>query len=202
VAGWEAEKRQTDPYLPMVKAICGVYVIGEAPLEEDRDHNTDLMVLTIGGLRIGVRLRSPHYWNKQYKGLWFREEFTMRDSRPHGAATEWDKMLEGFGDYFFYGFRTERPPHLWGFGLLHLAEFRTWVLQFRRQWQAWPGRQVFNGDGSSTFRAIRWDQVPPSAIVTMYPAKIAVTGTLMDATVQQSIQLALALTLDVDTLRP
>jgi hypothetical protein len=196
MAGWEADKRQTDPYLPMVKAICGAYLLDEAPPEEDRDRNTDLMVLRIGGLRIGVRLRSPQYWNKHYGKIWVREEFTMRDSRPHGAATEWDKMLEGFGDYFFYGFRTERPPHLWGFGLLNLGVFRPWVLDFYRQWQAWPGRQLPNGDGSSTFRALRWDGVPPSAIVTMYPARIAVPGTLMPTAVQQSVQLALALTLE------
>jgi hypothetical protein len=199
MATWEEDKRQTDPYLPLVKAICGAYIIGEAPLEEDRDRNTDLMVLTVGGMRIGVRLRSPHYWNKRYKGTWMREEFTMRDSRPRGGTTEWDKMLEGFGDYFFYGFRTEDPPHLWGFGLLSLGEFRTWVLQYYRQWHAWPGRQLPNGDGSSTFRAIRWDHIPPAAIMTMYPAKIAVPGSLMDTTVQKSIQLALDLTLDVIT---
>jgi hypothetical protein len=189
---WEQDKQETDPYLPMVKAICAAYILHEAPLEEDRDHNTDLMVLVADGLRIAVRLRRPWY----YKEPRYQGEFTIRDTRPSGNATEWEKILDGFGDYFFYGFRTEKPPHLWAFGLLDLRVFRTWVIAFFQQWGKYPGRGgIPNPDGSSTFRAIEWQLVPLDAILTMYPKKIAVGNTLMTPEIQESIQLALELTL-------
>lgn len=186
---WEEDKRITDPYLPMVKAICGAYVLAEPPVEEDREHNTDLMVLNMDGVRIAVRLRSPHYW----KQVRYRDEFTIRDSRPRGKVTEFAKILQGFGEYFFYGFRTEKPPHLWGFGLLDLCKFRSWTEAYCAQWARMPGTQIPNGDQSSTFRAIRWDVVPPEAIVVMWPKKIAIGPSLMTPEIQDSIQLAMGL---------
>lgn len=187
---WEKDKQETDLFLPMVKAICAAYVLSEAPLEEDREHNTDLMVLAADGLRIAVRIRTPRYWKL------YPHDFTLRDSRPSGQLTEWAKVLQGFGDYFFYGFRSEEPPHLLAFGLLDLPTFRTWVEHYMQHWGEFPGRgNIPNGDGSSTFRAIQWKAVPPEAILTMYPKKIAVAETLMSAEIHNSIQLALELTI-------
>jgi hypothetical protein len=190
VSTWEDDKRLTDPWMPMVKAICGVYVFNEAPFIEDRDHNTDLMTLVAGEIRIAVRLRSPQYWNKRY----YPHEFTLRDSRPSGQPTEFDKILDDWGHYFFYGFRTESPPKLHGFGLLDLAKFRQWVKAYKARWGRYPGRgPIPNGDGSSTFRAWAWNTVPPDSILCMWPKKIALGTSLVPENIRASIQLALKL---------
>jgi hypothetical protein len=193
---WERDKADTDAYLPLVKAICGYYFIGDAPKEEDQDHNTDLIVLNLGGVRIAVRLRKPHYWKQGTPTRLYRDEFTLRNTRPSGHPTEFAKILQGFGDYFFYGFQAPNPPHLLGFGICDLGQLRPWLVAWQERWHAWPGRIQSNGDASSTFRCIRWDMIPPSAIVVMYPAKIAVGTSLMAPEAREAIQLALSLVLE------
>ena len=112
MTAWERDKQQTDPYLPMVKAICGLYLLGDAPVEEDRERNTDLLVLTARGVRIAVRLRRPEAWKGGTPRQPWCQEFTIRDARPQGTKTEWAKMQDGWGDYFFYGFQAPTSPHL------------------------------------------------------------------------------------------
>jgi hypothetical protein len=188
---WQDDKAWTDAYLPTIKAICGYYFIGEAPQEEDTKRNTDLIVLNIHGIRVAVRLRKYRYWIEQKNGRYrYRGEFTIRNSRPTGTLTEWQKIFAGMGDFFFYGFVDEEPPKLRGFGILDLHEFRPWAQSLYDNTGKWPGTIQQNGDGV-TFRAITWASVPETSILSTWPKDIASGISLMSSDLRRAVQLAL-----------
>lgn len=159
---WEIDKQRTDAYLPTVKAILGACILTETPPEEDAIRNSDLWVIRAGNTRIGVRLRSREYFER------YSNQFTIREARPNGTKTELEKILDGWGDYFFYGFMHPKPPRLVSFGILDLGEFRGWYPQAN-------GSAIHerNRDGSSSFVAFKWHSLPREAIVRTYPKCVA-----------------------------
>lgn len=40
-----------------IKSVLGMRLIGEPPIEEDRERNTDLIVLKMEAVRVGCRIR-------------------------------------------------------------------------------------------------------------------------------------------------
>ena len=81
---WQADKRWADVFMPEIKAILGMHLLGEASLEEDTERATDLIVLRMEAVRIGVRMRKKSYGaNQNYLG-----EFTIRSGRGSGTKTE------------------------------------------------------------------------------------------------------------------
>lgn len=161
---FESDYKWQQKLLPQVIQHCGTHlahrVIGEAPPEEDKHRNTDLMVLNWDQVRIGVRLRSNRYYHDQI----YRNQFTIRLSRDMGT-TEYRKLLNGFGDYFFYGFANRAKTSIVAWFIGDLEVFR----QYRAGHQALrgvePGTVKNNSDGSSDFRAFNIDDLPDSFIV-------------------------------------
>lgn len=153
---WRQDKRWSDRFIPEIKSILGIHLIGEPPVEEDQERNTDLMVLRMEVLRIGCRIRRPGYL-EQYGG-----EFTIRAGRPSGAKTELTKIIEGWGDYFFnaHAGRDERLKAWW---LADLKVFRLWFNE-----QLWKGERPWhlksNRDGSSNFLIFKWCDMPADFI--------------------------------------
>ena len=149
--------------LPVVKRILGEHLISAAPLAEDAEHNTDLIVLRLEAVRIGVRIRSANYWTKpDYRG-----DFTIRAGRPNGHKTELTKIVEGWGDYFFYGFATPDYNDLIAYVLGDLRVFRLWFNQRLAQLPRgqYPGQRLENGDGSSFFYAYKITDLPAAFVV-------------------------------------
>ena len=103
---WQLDKRWADRFLPEIKRILGEHLIGEPPEEEDQEHNTDLMVLKMDAVRVACRVRRNQYIDR------YGDEFTIRAGRPNGSKTELTKIVEGWGDYFFYGFSDENETAL------------------------------------------------------------------------------------------
>lgn len=153
VADWQADKRWSDRFLPEIKAILGTHLIAEPPIEEDAERNTDLMVLRMDAVRVACRVRKHNYVSR------YGHEFTIRSGRPSGVKTEITKIIEGWGDYLFYGFcdRGERELCQWVLG--DLKAFRLW---FNRQCVTGtvPGIEKPNTDGSSTLRAFPVNDIP------------------------------------------
>lgn len=144
--------------IPDVKRVCANYLIGEAPMEEDMRHNTDLIVLKLDPIRVACRLRKHTYLTR------YPNEFTIRASRPSGAQTELAKVLSGWGDYIFYGFAAANSAALAAWFLGDLKVFRLWhhqQLQAGRQ----PSTRQRNKDGSSDFCAYQIDDLPETFVV-------------------------------------
>lgn len=145
--GWEADKRWSDRFLPEIKMILGLHLIGEPPIEEDCERNTDLIVLKMDPVRIACRIRKNEYYAR------YPNEITIRSGRPSGAKTELAKIIEGWGNYLFYGFANCDETALAAWRLCDLSALRLWLM--RRLWieKEMPGTHKKNGDGSSTFHA-------------------------------------------------
>ena len=95
--GYREDRAWSDGYLPRVREIVGPHLLVPAPLERDQSEATDLIVMRARDMTIGVRLRKPGYAGR------FPGEFTIRSSRDSGAKTELAKIVDGWGDWLFYG---------------------------------------------------------------------------------------------------
>lgn len=155
--GWENDKKWSDQFLPEIKAILGVHLIGEPPLEEDQERNTDLIVLKMDAVRIGCRIRRSKYLKL------YSDEFTIRAGRPSGTKTELTKIIEGWGDYFFYAF-AEESTGLAKWLLCDLKVFRLWYNRQLFQGDK-PGMGKNNNDGSSNFLAFKIKHLPNNFVV-------------------------------------
>ena len=162
--GWQADKRWSDKFLPDVKRTLGEYLIGEAPYEEDRDHNTDLIVLRMDAVRVGCRIRRSEYLSK------YADEFTIRTARPNNIKTELAKIIEGWGNYMFYGISDAEETGLACWALIDLSGFRLWYMSYMATNEGrQPGFTQTNRDNSSDFRAFKIKMLPEAAIVARMP---------------------------------
>ena len=151
---WEKDKAWADQFMPDVCGILGRHIIGPAPVEEDAERNTDLIVLRMANSRIAVRMRS-------YERIWKKwpNQITIRTERPTQHKTEYEKIIEGWGQYFFYGFGTE-DGLLGPWVLGNLTAFRNWVHRYKTQNAGEdPGQVMQNGD-RTFFRAIDFAEIP------------------------------------------
>lgn len=156
---WKEDKKWSDRFLPEVKMILGLHLIGEPPIEEDIEHNTDLIILKMEAVRIACRIRHKEYFEK------YPNEITIRTNRPSGAKTELAKIIEGWGDYFFYGFANEDETKLYNWKLCKLNAFRLYFNSFIvKQKGEIPGIEKINKDRSSSFRAFNTLKIPDFVI--------------------------------------
>lgn len=155
--GWASDKKWSDVFLPQIKAIIGQTFIVEPPATEDQEHNTDLIVLKMDPIRVACRIRRERYYQQ------YADEFTIRCSRPSGIKTELSKIIEGWGDYLFYGFGDES---LIAYRIGDLKVFRLWFTRYLSQnGGTTPGLFKKNADGSSNFIAFKWSELPQNFIV-------------------------------------
>ena len=156
----KTDKRWSDRVLPEIKGIIGAHLITEPPFEEDAERNTDLMVLRLDAIRIGCRVRKFKFSDA------YPDEFTIRTVRPSGTQTELGKIIEGWGDYFFYGFADAQESGLFSWALCDLKVFRSWFSrELVRDKGKMPGQQRSNHDGSSSFAAFDIKDLPESFVV-------------------------------------
>jgi len=158
---WKSDKKWSDRFIPEIKTILGQYLIpeliSEASLKEDQEHNTDLTVLTLMPCRIACRIRRPQFYLDEE----YRNEFTIRSGRPSGVKTDLQKMIEGWGDYLFYGFSDEAEEKLVSYLLGDLKVFRLWFNRTICENKGRvPGIAKTNKDGSSDFRAFNKAEMP------------------------------------------
>jgi hypothetical protein len=154
VNGWEDDKHWSDRFIPEMKRILGEHLIGEAPVEEDRERNTDLVVLLVKPARIACRVRTPGYFPA------YAHEFTIRSARQ-AATTELAKVMAGWGDFMLYGFADTSGQALCRWTLLDLSAFRLWVNTYMVVHPGrFPGEEKMNPDKSSMFRIFEIADIP------------------------------------------
>lgn len=165
MTGWQTDKRWADQYMPVIKRILGEHLIGEPPIAEDQERNTDLIVLRMDAVRIACRVRKA---KQLATAPWYANEFTIRTVRPSGAETELTKIIAGWGDYFFYGFgATTGAVAPWA--LCDLRVFRIWhSRQLYSRGGVQPGTEHRNRDASSLFRVFEYKHLPPEFVVASH----------------------------------
>jgi len=157
---WQSDKRWADRFMDEIKPVLGFYFIGPANEEEDQFRNTDLVVLKMNAIRIACRIRRNEFLQK------YANEFTIRAGRPSGVKTELAKIIEGWGDYLFYGFANQSETSLDAWILGDLTAFRAWYTRaiIHSKGQV-PGSFHVNPDKSSSFFAFDLDDMPENFIV-------------------------------------
>ncbi len=152
---WHADKNWSDKFLAEIKQILGLHLIGPPPQEEDMLRNTDLIVLRMEACRIACRIRRYQYIVE------YNEQFTIRSGRPNGTKTELTKIIEGWGNYLFYGFADSQETHLAYWTLADLNVFRVGFFRsLAKHAGKIPGIERLNQDGSSSFHSFKWANFP------------------------------------------
>lgn len=127
----------------VLDVIKGRHLLSLANAKQDMTEATDLMVLKAGQVRLGVRVRRPYYFDNAN----YRDEVTIRCKLDSGVPTEYQKVMDGWGDMMFYGFAN--PCYTWcqslrRWTLYSLDAFR-WIAMNRR---TMLGNAIPNGDGT------------------------------------------------------
>lgn len=171
-AEWQADHQWARRFIPEMKSIVAQVLIGEASVDEDREHNTDLIVLRVDETRVACRVRRYDQYDR-YAG-----EFTIRAARPSGQKTELEKLIEGWGRYLLYAFADPTETRLYAHVLGDLTVFRSWYTGYMRAHGGQePGVLKANKDDSSSFRAFRIADLPPAFAVRRYaPAPVPATA--------------------------
>jgi hypothetical protein len=157
---WIQEKRWSDRFLPEIKRILGEHLIAEPPVEEDAQRNTDLIAMRLEAIRIACRIRR-HKYLAQYGS-----QFTFRSGVPSGVKTELTKIIEGWGDYFFYGFSNKTETALEQWILCDLKAFRVYFTrELVRRKGVMPGIPQSN-KGDSNFMVFDYRVIPGFVIAS------------------------------------
>lgn len=125
---YDINRRWSDRYLPQIKSIVGMRLLDTAPDTLDMKHATDLLMLDARDMRIAARVRRPGYSTR------YPHEFTIRSEAAYGGETELSKIVNGKGDWMFYGHAARRGTCFDSWWILDLRAFRAGLI-----------RQVTNG---------------------------------------------------------
>lgn len=144
---YQADRAWSDNYIDDIRKIVGPRLLVPASLEQDTKQAADLIVLHAKGLTVAARVRRPGFQEK------YPHDFTIRSSRENGSKTELAKLIDGWGDWMFYGHASASLPGVierWA--LLDLREWRACLLRdsYESGWLR-LARQKSNGDGTKFF---------------------------------------------------
>lgn len=92
------DKEKADVFMPEVRRALADHLILVGSVKQDREEGTDLVILRTEHRAVGVRVRELRFLSD------YPFEVTIRSSRPSGAKTELDKLVDGWIDLIFYGF--------------------------------------------------------------------------------------------------
>jgi hypothetical protein len=110
------DKAWSDQWVPAAKTLIGPYLLRNSTFEEDVHYAADLAMLKTKCGYVAMRVRRYGY------NVSFANQFTIRLVRDSGAKTEMRKILEGWGDWFFYA--HEYYGRLWPWYLIDLQALR------------------------------------------------------------------------------
>src|SRR6266436_1210910 len=136
--GYREDRAKSDRYIPAIRQIVGPHLLVPAPLELDVQETTDLLVFRARDMRVATRIR--------FNAESWPYDFTIRARRDNGTKTELSKIVEGWGDWLFYGHAAgETTIGLWW--IIDLASFRAALIR-RRQLHL---RIVDKANGDGTY---------------------------------------------------
>ena len=148
---YKNERKWSDKFLVPIARELGEAFIVAAPDKEDMCQNTDLIVFNHKDYTYAARV-----WRHRYNK--FKDEFTIRCGVASGAQTELDKIMDGFGDYMFYGIANKTEDGFSCYSILDLDVFRAAIALKPRSFHE-------NQDGTQ-FAAFKYDHFPKGLLVS------------------------------------
>lgn len=137
---YDINRSWSDRFLPQIKGIVGCHLLEAAPALLDMQHATDLLMLDARDMRIAARVRRPGYADR------FPYQFTIRSRVPSGAETELSKIVNGKGDWLFYGHANTSQTAIDSWYLIDLNAFRAALIRRGAQGLSWGNK--CNPDGT------------------------------------------------------
>lgn len=144
MSSFSENKRWSDQYIPAICNIVGPYLLKPSDFKTDTQQNTDLIVLDARDMRIAARVRRKSKYFEKYK-----YEFTLRSKVKSCRQTELEKVINGLGDWLFYGFVDEDPTYIQDWWIISLSSFRAGLIR-RSKINLIVDRKT-NGDGSEFY---------------------------------------------------
>lgn len=138
---YRTQRRWADALLPQISGLLAAVFVCPAPDHEDMHEATDLMVLTVRPFRVACRVRKHKYWQVEH----WREQFTIREFVRAGVKTEFDKIIDGWGDFMFYGFADEQGTILHEARILNLNVFRATLIRQEVNFESVPNEDGTRG---------------------------------------------------------
>ncbi|WP_299960776.1 hypothetical protein [uncultured Roseobacter sp.] len=120
---YSANRNWSDRFLPEIKRLVGGHLLETAPDPFDHFQATDLMMLDARDMRVAARVRRPGYAHR------YPHQFTIRSRVASGAQTELSKIVEGKGDWMFYGHSDASQTRVESWWLLDLNAFRAALIR-------------------------------------------------------------------------
>jgi hypothetical protein len=84
----------------------------------DTKENTDLMLLSAANLNFACRIRKFQYFKR------YPNDITIRCKSFHNQETEIHKIINGYGDYMFYGFCNLEETKIIDYKIIDLKKLR------------------------------------------------------------------------------
>ncbi len=138
MATYSTDRSWSDKMIPQIKEIVGPYLLDITPDEIDTKQAADLMILGARDMRIAARVRRLGYAER------YPYEFTLRSRRDSGAETELSKVINGLGDWMFYG-HADNADKIGLWWLINLCAFRAALI---RDAKSIRFKKQDNGDGT------------------------------------------------------
>ena len=132
---WDFSQKTMPEVVKLLKKNAHRFLeFSEASREDDLHHATDYVIAFKGG-KIAIRVRRPQY---EYRDLTIR-------AYNNGSKTEIHKILEGFANYYFYGW-TDASNNIKEYILVDLDKLRESKLL-----ADWQKHIRMNRDGKTGF---------------------------------------------------
>lgn len=154
-----------DRFIPEIRRIVGAHLLRVAPEHLDNRHATDLLMLEARDMRIAARVLRHGYASR------YPYDFTIRSRLPSGNQTELAKIVDGEGDWLFYGHANAAKT---GFDLWWLLDLRALRAGLIRH--ASNGYPISSGDRVNTDgTCFKWFDIrsfptePPLVLATSGP---------------------------------
>lgn len=162
---WRADFAWAQRLAPDIQAVIGrqlpsldLHQVNVASQFADLHEATDyqLVFISTTGVRIAARIRSYGFLQR------FPGQITIRYSRPSGAITEAQKIMDGWGDFVLYGFASPGRDRLVAYFIGDLRVLRAEAR--RRGGIELLGTHIENPD-RTTFIAIEAHTIPGFVVV-------------------------------------
>lgn len=114
--GYESDRAWSDQFIPAMRQIIGPFLLEPSSFEVDTKQASDLVVLRARDQMVACRVRRQGYAER------YPYEFTVRSHRDSGARTEMEKLVDGWGDWMFYGHEDGNG----GFSRWWLIDLHSW----------------------------------------------------------------------------
>jgi len=135
--GYDLDRRWSDAFIPAIKKIVGPLLLEESSFEVDTKQAADLVILNARDKTIAARIRRNGYADR------YPYEFTIRAKRDSGAKTELEKIVDGFGDWMFYGHANDNRVDIDRWMVIDLSGLRAALIRNKA-----PYQKQSNGDGT------------------------------------------------------